>query len=664
MTRTVTVSCPMDCFDLCRFQVTVTGSRITGITGDPDHPLTRGVICPKGRDLQMRHSHPERLRHPMVRRKSGFVRTTYEEVLDRVADTLTSVHDRWGPTGVLNYTSDGYGGVKSRIQSIFFNCLGGDTRFSGSLCWAAGIAAQTFDFGDARGHLPQDVANSDLIIVWGRNPKATSLHFYTLLKQAEKNGTRIIVIDPIQSDTATSLGTHLAVKPGTDAALALAMAHVIVTESRHDRSFVQDHVLGFDRFSRYLKSFDPETAAMITGISSETIRALARDYATATAPGIWMGYGLQRYANGGNTVRSIDALAAVCGHVGRPGTGANYAARSLAPLLNQPEKVSLAHVTASRTFPAPMLGHFLHDVDNPPIAAAFVAGGNPLNQSPDLATVVSGFDRIPFKVVFDHFMTDTARHADLVLPAATVFEQEDIFATSMYSHVLNYSQKAVDPPDTLMPESDFFLALAKHMGIDTLGFSSSREYLAQCAAPLLESLKKAPDTDLDTLAREYLRIPGHDIPWAEKKFATPSRKIEIFSSRADAAGQSPLPCFITPSQGEDCFPLRLLTCKTRRSMHSQGFVFEDRKPAVSVNRKTAQQFDVTGLEKVRISTRQGEVTARLILDEAVCDSTAFMHQGWWHKSGAVNFLTHAGMSDMGEQAAFYDTFCTLSPPEA
>jgi anaerobic selenocysteine-containing dehydrogenase len=660
MTRTVPVSCPMDCFDLCRFQVTVTDNRITGITGDPDHPLTRGTICSKGRDLVKRHSHPDRLRHPMVRRKSGFVRTTYNEVLDRVAGTLASVQGQCGPTGVLNYTSDGYGGVKSRIQSIFFNCLGGDTRFSGSLCWGAGIAAQTFDFGDARGHLPEDVANSDLIIVWGRNPKATSLHFYTLLKQAQEKNTRIIVIDPIQSDTAKSVGTHLAVKPGTDAALALAMAHVIVKEDRYDARFVRDHVLGFDRLCRYLDRFDPQTAAVITGISSETIRELAREYAAARAPGIWMGYGLQRYANGGNTVRSIDALVALCGHVGRPGTGANYAAKSLAPVLNRPEKNSLAHVTASRTFPAPMLGYFLQSVDNPPIAAAFVAGGNPLNQSPDLSAVVSGFDRIPFKVVFDHFMTDTARHADLVLPAASVFEQEDLFVTSMYSHVLNYSQKAVEPPGTLMPESDFFLALAIYMGVDTLGFSSSREYLACCAAPLLEKLGKDPDTDLDALAGQYLRMPGHDIPWADKRFATPSQKIEIFSRTAQAAGLSLLPVFIPPAQGEEDFPLRLLTCKTHRSMHSQGFVFEAREPAVHVNRKTAQELDITDLKRVRVSTRQGEVTARLFLDEAVCDSTAFMHQGWWHKSGAVNFLTHAGLSDMGEQAAFYDTFCTLS----
>jgi anaerobic selenocysteine-containing dehydrogenase len=522
----------MDCFDLCRFLVTVRDNRIMDIKGDPGHPLTRGVICSKGRALMHRHSHPDRLRYPMIRKKSGFVRTTYVEVLDRVADTLTAIHAQWGPTGVLNYTSDGYGGVKSRIQSILFNCLGGDTRFSGSLCWGAGMAAQTFDFGDVRGHLPEDVLNSDLVIVWGRNPKATNLHFYTQLRQAEKNKTRIIVIDPIRSDTAKSIGTHVTVKPGTDGALALSMAHVIIQENLFDSEFVENHVLGFDLFRAYVQAFDPKTSARITGVLPDTIRKLAREYAGAKAPGIWMGYGMQRYANGGNAVRSIDALAAVCGHVGKPGTGANYAAQSLAPFLTQPEKNSKAHVTASRTFPAPMLGHFLQTVDNPPIAAAFVSGGNPLNQSPDLNAVVRGFQRITFKVVFDHFMTDTARHADLVLPAATVFEQADLFATSMYSHVLNYSQKAVDPPETLMPETDFFLALAKHMGIDTLGFASPREYLDQCAAPLLESLRKDPDTDLDTLAGEYLRIPGHDIPWADKRFATPSQKIEIFSRAA------------------------------------------------------------------------------------------------------------------------------------
>jgi anaerobic selenocysteine-containing dehydrogenase len=653
----------MDCFDLCRFLVTVDGNRIMDIKGDPNHPLTRGTICQKGRNLVARHHHPDRLTYPIIRRKSGFVRTTYDEVLDRVAGILTAIHDTVGPVGVLNYSSDGYGGSKNRIQSIFFNCLGGDTRFTGSLCWAAGMAAQAFDFGTSRGHLPQDVHHSDLVMVWGRNPRSTNLHFFHQLKQLWKNGIPIVVIDPILSDTAKVLGTHIAVKPGTDGALALSMAHVIIQEHLFDVEFVRDHVLGFDPFCLYVKEFDPETGARITGVPADIIRKLARDYATAEAPGIWMGYGLQRYGNGGNTVRCIDALAAVCGHVGRPGTGANYASRSLAPLLNQPEKKSLARVKHSRTFPAPLLGRFLETVADPPIEAAFVAGGNPLNQSPDLNKVVRAFSRIPFKVVFDHFLTDTARHADVVLPAATVFEQADLFATSMYSHVLNYSQKAVDPPETLMPEFDFYLALAAHMGVDSLGFKSSGQYLSQCAAPLLANLGMTPDTDLEQLAHAYLRLPGHDVPWADRQFDTPSRKVEIYSQSAELSGQSPLPRFTPPCPPDEAFPLRLLTCKTRESMHSQHFVFEDGLPTVRVNQKTACSLEIEECETVQVSTCQGALTARLRVDDAICGGTAFMHQGWWHKSGAVNFLTCAGLSDMGEQAAFYDTFCALSPVE-
>jgi anaerobic selenocysteine-containing dehydrogenase len=650
----------MDCFDLCRFLVTVEGNRIMDITGDPNHPLTRGTICQKGRNLVTRHQHPDRLRYPMIRRKSGFVRTTYDEVFDRVAETLASIHDTVGPAGVLNYSSDGYGGTKNRIQSIFFNCLGGDTRFTGSLCWAACIAAQTFDFGDVRGHLPQDAANSDLVIIWGRNPKATSLHFFQLLKQLQKKGVRIVVIDPIRSDTAKVLGSHIQVKPGSDGALALSMAHVVIKENLYDSAFVRDHVLGFEAFRWSVEQFDPGTGARITGVPEEIIRSLAREYATSEAPGIWMGYGLQRYANGGNTVRCIDALAAVSGHVGRPGTGANYAARSLSPLLNQPEKNSLTRVKHSRKFPAPLLGQFLETVTDPPVSAAFVAGGNPLNQSPDLNRVVNGFSRIPFKVVFDHFLTDTARYADVVLPAASVFEQTDLFATSMYSHVLNYSQQAVDPPETLMPEFDFYLALAGHMGMNTLGFNSSDQYLTQCAAPLLADLGMDPDMDLEKLVHAYLRRPGHDVPWANRQFDTPSGKIELYSQSSESLGHSPLACFTPPRASEDEFPLRLLTCKTQKSLHSQNFFFEEGLPAVQVNERTAARFEVAGHETVLISTRQGKLTARLEVDAAICDDTAFMHQGWWHKSGAVNFLTCAELSVMGEQAAFYDTFCTLS----
>lgn len=662
MTQTIPVSCPMDCFDLCRFSVSLTGNRITGMKGDPDHPLTRGIICAKGRDLPARFRHPDRLRRPLVRKNGRFVPTDYPEILDRVAGELTSVRSKWGPTAVLNYTSDGYGGMKGRIQSIFFNRFGGDTRFSGSLCWGAGIAAQGYDFGAVRGHLPSDVLNAGLVIVWGRNPRVTNLHFYTLLKQARKNGCRVIVVDPVETETAKAFDDFIQVRPGTDAALALGMAHIMVREDLADQTFIRDHVKGFQRFSAYLSGFPPEKAAGITGVDATVIERLARDYAAADPASIWIGYGLQRYTNGGNTVRCIDALAAVSGHIGRSGGGVNYAARSLAPFLNRPEKNCRTSETQTRTFPVPRLGAFLETADNPPVRAAFVAAGNPLNQSPDLNRTMAAFTRIPFKVVFDHFMTDTARQADIVLPAASVFEQDDLFATSMYSHVLNYSQQTLDPPDTLIPEFDFYLALAGKMGID-LGFSSSAEYLRGCAAPLLKRLDMDPETELTSLADAYIRIPDHDIAWADKCFATPSGRIEIFSETAAKNGLDPLPTFLPPRSGSQTFPLRLLTCKSRRSMHSQAFAFEDGPAICRVNRKTAQHMGVDEGDTVTVSSERGKIKAVLKLDKAVNNDTAFMHEGWWHKSGAVNFLTRDRISDMGNQAAYYDSFCRLDPGE-
>jgi anaerobic selenocysteine-containing dehydrogenase len=651
----------MDCFDLCRFRVTVENKKVIGLQGDPDHPLTRGVVCKKGKKLLEQLTHPGRLRNPLMKKGDAFVEISYDRVFDLLAEKLTNIKERYGNTAILNYTSDGYGGCKNRIQSIFLNCFGGDTRFEGSLCWGAGIAAQKYDFGAARGPLPQDVLNSKLVILWGRNPKHTSIHLQSLLVRARKKGTRVIVIDPVKTATARAFDAHIPIAPSTDGALALSMANVLIQENLVDSAFVRDHVKGFERFKAHIARFSPEVAQKITGIDAAVIKALAMDYAAADPAAIYIGYGMQRYENGGNNIRCIDALAAIAGHIGKKGGGVNYASNSLDPFLNSPEKKSQQFVTQTRTFLAAKLGEFLEDVPDPPIKIAFVASGNPLVQSPDLFTTVQQFSKIDFKVVFDHFMTDTAAHADIVLPAAFVFEQEDIFATSMYSHVLNFSQKAIDPPHTVLPEFEFFVKLAKRMGIDTLGFDSSAQYLNQCVEPLLAQTNTSFGRDLAGLESAYVQIKAHDIAWEDKQFLTPSGKIEIYSERAIAAGLGALPQFIPPLTGDSQFPLRLLTCKAKDSMHSQGFVDETNLPIIYINGKTAEHFKVQPGDRVRVCGKKAWIGAEVCVDEAIYENTAFMYQGYWHKSGAINFLTESRVSDMGGQAAYYDSFCTLKP---
>ncbi|MBU3952700.1 MAG: molybdopterin-dependent oxidoreductase [Proteobacteria bacterium] len=644
-------------FDLCRFRVGVENNRVVRLQADPSHPLTKGVVCGKGKKLLARSVHPKRLRHPLIRKGSAFVPISYDRVFDLVAEKLTTLKERHGNTALLNYTSGGYGGMKSSIQRIFFNCFGGDTHPVGSLCWGAGIAAQTYDFGAARGHLPQDVLNSKLVLVWGRNPHHTSIHLQSLLVRARKQGTRVIVIDPIRTATADAFDMHIPIRPSTDGALALAMANVLISENRVDRGFVENHVLGFKRFKSYVKGFPPEMVQKITGIEASVIRQLALDYATTRPSAIFIGYGMQRYANGGNAIRCIDALGAIAGHIGKPGAGVNYASDSLAPFLNVPERTSEMFARQTRTFLAPKLGAFLETVSDPPIKAVFVAGANPLVQSPDLSTTIAQFSKIEFKVVFDQFMTDTASCADIVLPAASVFEQTDLFASSMYSHVLNFSQKAVEPEDTLLPEFEFFLELSKRMGLDNLGFDSSDSYLRKCAAPLLTQLGKGPD--LAGLESDYMRIKAHDIAWVDNQFLTASGKIELYSERALADGLTALAKFDPPLAGNLQYPLRLLTCHAKDTLHSQRFMEVDNRPPVYVNPATARQFKVHQKEVVWVCGKKARIEAVVCIDEAVYENTAFMYQGYWHKSGAVNFLTDSGVSDMGGQAAYYDSFCTL-----
>ena len=655
MKKQVNVSCPMDCWDLCSFIVTVEKGQITHLEGDRHHPVTKGFTCKKGKALVQRLYHPERIRHPLIKKAGGFVKISYDNVFDIIIEKLISIKKNYGTNAILNYTSDGYGGLKNRIQSIFFNCFGGVTQPEGSLCWGAGIAAQTYDFGSPKGNFPDDILNSDTIFVWGRNPKYTSIHLYTLLKQAQKKKSRILVIDPVKTATARAFDEYIRIRPSTDGALALAMANTIIENNLQDQQFIEKHVLGFNRFKAYASSFTLEKAERITRINAKTIENMALQYAKAEKASIYIGYGLQRYHNGGNTVRCIDALGAITGKIGKKGCGVNYAARSISPYLYDVDKKSLVFAKNRRLFTIGNLGDFLETVQDPPVKAIFVGCGNPLTQSPDLKKTVQNFSRVEFKVVFDHFMTDTARQADIVLPAASVFEQDDFFATSMYSHVLNYSQKAVDPPAGVMPEFEFYIKLAEKMDMENLGFKNSEEYLKKSVRPLMEKLGKG----FNQLRDGYTRIKTDEIAWEDKVFETPSGKIELYSERALQDGLSPLPAFIEPDKGNDKFPLRLLTCHTIDSMHSQGFAFIDERPKVYLNKKTARQFSVQKETNVFVKTKKAKIKAGLCVDESICDSTAFIYQGSWHKSGAVNYLTNFKISDMGKQAAFYEAFCTI-----
>jgi len=323
------------------------------------------------------------------------------------------------------------------------------------------MAAQAYDFGVARGHHPEDIARAQTILLWSRNPVYTNMHLVRFINQARQKGAEVILIDPLKSASAGIAGQHIPVKPGSDGALALGMCKVIIENGWEDAGFLARHVVGFPAFRDYLNGLSLDTVQTITGVDAARLQRLAESYACGGPSSIVVGYGLQRYANGGNTVRCIDALGALTGNIGISGGGVNYANKYVAHYLRGELAASEHAVGNRRVFSLPRFSEFLETADEPPIQAVVITKANPLVQMPDTNRAVAAFDAVDFKVVIDMFMTDTARHADIVLPCTSILEEEDIIATSMFSPCLNYSRPAVQPPAGIIGEFEFFRRLAK-----------------------------------------------------------------------------------------------------------------------------------------------------------------------------------------------------------
>jgi len=655
MPEKIRFACPLDCFDLCGLIATVENGRVTRIQGDPDHPVTRGKVCIKGKKLLDRLYHPERLQRPLLKKGGNWLPISWNEALDRIAAKLTRIKYESDSTAVLHYSDAGYGGIAKTADRLFFNHFGGVTVPKGSLCWAAGMAAQAYDFGVARGHHPEDIARARTLILWSRNPVYTNMHLVGFINQARQNGAEVILIDPLKSASAGLAGQHIPVKPGSDGALALGMCKIILENGWEDADFISHHVVGFPAFRDYLNGLALDTVQTITGVNGTRLHQLAKTYACNGPSSIVVGYGLQRYANGGNTVRCIDALGALTGNIGISGGGINYANKYMAQYLKGELAASQETVQHRRVFSLPRFSEFLETAGEPPIQGIFITKANPLVQMPDTNRAVAAFAAVDFKVVIDMFMTDTARHADIVLPCTSILEEEDIIATSMFSPCLNYSRPAVTPPDGIIGEFEFFRRLAKKMGLAGYPDIDQTEYLKRAVKPLEASF----GITWETIRSTYVTLPGNRIPWQDGKFGTPSGKYELYSEKAAADGYAPIPVLQEPTSPPTEFPLRLLTPHARQSMHSQHFAFTDAVPTVYLNAATARAYGLQAGQTSRLSSPAGQLRVTVAVDDGILAGLAVVPQGWWHKSGPVNRLTEIQVSDMGDNAAYNECFCRI-----
>ena len=644
-------ACPLNCPDGCAFLVEETEKGLR-LQGDPVNPITQGFICSKGQALAERVYSPDRLLFPLLRQGAGWKRLTWDEAYALLTEKIKQTLETVGSWGILHHYDYGHNGALRELDQRFFQALGGVTEPRGSMCWGAGYRAQELDFGGVFTNSREDLEEAQTLVLWGRDPAVTNIHLMPHLLRAKKRGARLIVINPNRVKSADFADDFIQIRPGTDVALALGLGNIILQQGWQDTQFIQKYVYGFEAFADRVKKFSLERVEEITGVRVSQLTELAQRICQSKPVSFILGYGLQRYVNGGNTVRAIDALAAISGNIGCTGAGVQYAHQyhrgKLNSVLLSPERYQ------ARTYPHPVLAEELLKAD-PKVQLAFVTRSNPLVQQPNSSLWREVWRQIPFKVVLDTVMTETARQADLVLPIATIFEEEEIISTS-WSPLIHYSQKVLDPQGETKPEPILFTELAQRLGLERDFPYAPREWIRF----VIEPLEQTYGITLDQLAQGPLYAPYiPKVAWAEKDFKTPSGKIELFSEKAREELGEAVATYVSAETQEDReeFPWHLLTPHPAKAIHSQ--FHEEEGFGVFIHPDLAEKYDLTSGDQAIVETRYGHLVALVVVSEDIQSETVVLPEGKTADGLGVNQLIVGKLSDVGESTSYYDMHCQI-----
>src|SRR4051812_14896173 len=539
-------ACPHDCPDTCAMLVTVENGRATRVAGDPDHPVTRGFLCTKVNRYVDRTYHRDRLLKPLRRvgpKGAGdFVEITWDEALDTIAGRLADIaRSPDGAQAILPYSYAGTMGLiqGSSMDRRFFHALGA-SKLDRTICSMAGTVGMRMTVGANIGADPEGIPSSDLVLLWGTNTLTSNPHLWPFVLQARENGARIIAIDPIKTRTAAQCDEWLSIRPGTDAALALGMMNVLFARGLTDDDYIAKHTVGIEELRRRAEEYTPEHTAKITGLAAADIVRLGDWYGRSKAAFIRVNYGLQRHAGGGMAVRTIACLPALTGHWKQAGGGVQLSS-SANFLFN---KAALERPDLSppvRTINMIRLGEALNKPDGgvggPPVRALVVYNSNPASVAPDRVDVLKGLARDDlFTVVLEHFQTDTADWADIVLPATTQLEHWDIHL-SYGHHYVTLNKPSIAPLGEAKPNSEIFRLLAARMGMTDQAFrDSDLTMIEQSLATHAEIMRGVTIETLKERGWVRLNVATPYLPYANGAFSTPSGKCEFVSPRMKEMG--------------------------------------------------------------------------------------------------------------------------------
>jgi anaerobic selenocysteine-containing dehydrogenase len=659
-------------------RVTVEDGRIRKLETHLDNRATAEGPCLKGLSYVERVYSRDRLLHPL-RRRSGteaFETISWDEALDTIAAKLEHFRTEYGPQSIFFYEGSGTKGILNRVSHSFWRLFGGYTTIYGDLCWPAGLEATRLTFGDNRQSAPWDLAKARLIVMWGKNTAETNIHQTVFIDEALEKGAQLIVIDPRRTQTAERAHLLVQPRPGTDGALALAIAHLLIKNGNIDRSFIDQHVYGFEDLEASVKDFTTEKASEITDVPVEYIRRLAEDIGTTKPMTICSGFGMQRYSNSGQTMRAILALLAITGNVGKPGSGWKYA--NLASQIFDEVKDPLAFYPPDKpdgiariSISTARLGRDMQNQVDPPLKMLWVERGNPVTQNPETHTVLESIRALEFRVVIDQFMTDTAREADIVLPAKTMFEQTDVINAYWHDYI-QIKQKVIEPPGEVKPETEIYRLLAQRLG---MAKETIAEKLPEASDEAIESflerhLEPFPEISLDELKKGPVLSPSHEeVAWRNFDFSTPSGKIEIVSKEAAERWEvDSLPTYHEPVESirsASRYRFYLMTPTTKNNIHSQFHNLEmirhvSPKFCATLHPADAREKRIEEGDRIRIFNDRGELELEARFDYGLKRGCLVVPNGWWiPDGGTVNFLSAGRETDMGYGAAFHENLVDI-----
>jgi anaerobic selenocysteine-containing dehydrogenase len=668
---TVLGACPLDCPDTCGWMVTVRDGKAVGLRGNPEHPFTRGALCTKVNRYLEHAAAPDRLLYPLRRvgpKGSGrFERISWDAALDEISGRLKEIIATHGGEAIWPFWGTGSLGVIQGLGGMpgrrFFNVLG-SSRHESTICSVAGSAGVAYTTGTPAGIDPEDFSRSKLIILWGTNTLTSGHHLWKFIQEARQNGAYLVAIDPLRTRTARQADEHLAPLPGTDAALALGILHVVVRRGAEDRAYLAENTLGWKEFRSRIEQYPPEKVAEITGLPVESIIALGERVATTRPTAIRATMGMQRHAGGGMALRTLACIPGVTGDWALPGGGLSYSTSRHFPLNKAALYRDDLRPGPARTLTQTLLAQALLGKTDPPVQALFVIAANPGGSNPDQHAVRRALSRSDlFTVVLEHFPTDTVDYADIVLPSTMQTEHIDLH--NGYGHMyLAWNEPAVAPPGECLSGAETFRRLASRMGLTEPSLFDSDEDLARQALSTVDGITLE---ELRAAGHLRLSVPSPFLPFANG-FPTPSGKLEFLSSRAAADGLDPLAGYTPPAEVTDDalaarYPLNLISAANHNFINTIFANNPELRRRSGGLRVTLHPVDAgsRGLadgQDVLVTNDRGSFPGTLEVADWVRPGVAATTKGHWAKltAGGVNANTTTDErdADMAGGAVYHD----------